>query len=350
MAKLEVSIKKRLGEFQLDVELVAEDGILALLGASGSGKSMTLKCIAGIETPDEGRIVLDGRVLFDSKKRINIPPRKRGVGYLFQSYALFPRMTVRQNIMIGIHGSRAEKFAQAEEKIDAFYLRGLEDKLPGQLSGGQQQRVALARILASAPSMILLDEPFSALDSYLQWRLEAELLDTLRDFGGIALYVSHSRDEVFRICDRVCVISDGASEPVVAVRELFANPQTLSACLLSGCKNYSRIERLDGSRFRAIDWNIELSSGREVPADVQYVGIRSHSVRLAEADGENVLECDVLRVTEELFGVAILLRPVTATEKTDFSQIRLELPKEQWITGKSTVKIAMSAEDLLLLR
>ncbi len=162
---LSVDIEKKLGAFHLRSKFEVPDETMALLGASGCGKSMTLKCIAGIVTPDRGRIVLGDRVLFDSEKKINLPPQQRKVGYLFQQYALFPNMSVEQNILCGIRsGDKAEKRCVLAEKIRMFRLEGLEKKHPAQLSGGQQQRVALARILCSEPEAILLDEPFSALD------------------------------------------------------------------------------------------------------------------------------------------------------------------------------------------
>ena len=189
---LYVDIEKRLGVFRLQSKFEVADETLALLGASGCGKSVTLKCIAGIMTPDRGRIVLNGRVLFDSEKKIALTPQQRRVGYLFQQYALFPNMTVEQNILCGIRaGSRSEKRSLAAEKLRMFRLEGLEKKYPAQLSGGQQQRVALARILCSEPQAILLDEPFSALDSYLKWNLELELSDLLAGFHGPILWVSH---------------------------------------------------------------------------------------------------------------------------------------------------------------
>ena len=189
---LYVDIEKRLGAFRLQSKFEVADETLALLGASGCGKSVTLKCIAGIMTPDRGRIVLNGRVLFDSEKKIDLTPQQRRVGYLFQQYALFPNMTVEQNILCGIRaGSRSEKRTLLSEKIRLFRLEGLEKKHPAQLSGGQQQRVALARILCSEPQAILLDEPFSALDSYLKWNLELELSDLLAGFRGPILWVSH---------------------------------------------------------------------------------------------------------------------------------------------------------------
>ena len=156
-----VEIEKQLGNFHLNVRFQAETETLALLGASGCGKSMTLKCIAGIMTPDRGRIVLNGRVLFDSEAGIDLPPQQRRVGYLFQNYALFPTMTVEKNILCGIRsGSKAEKNAALTATLHRFRLEGLEKRYPAQLSGGQQQRVALARILCTRPEAILLDEPF----------------------------------------------------------------------------------------------------------------------------------------------------------------------------------------------
>ena len=352
MAELSVSIRKHFGDFTLAVDFETREGILALFGASGSGKSMTLKCIAGVETPDEGRIVLDGQVLFDSEKKINLSPQKRGVGYLFQNYALFPNMTARKNIEAGIRGNAKTKQAISEEKIKSLYLHGLEDKYPHQLSGGQQQRVALARILASSPRLILLDEPFSALDSYLQWQLEMELMDTLKDFGGMALYVSHNRDEVYRICDWVCVFDNGRAEPVARVKEMFENPGTLSACRLSGCKNYTRIVPKGDRRFWAADWGVELTSETEIKEGVQYAGVRAHHVRLAEEAGVNAFPCKVLRVSEELFGITVMLEPIGAQKDSEFTKIRLESAKEDWrnLDGNDTVFVQIEAKNLLLLR
>lgn len=325
---LSVKIKKRLGDFQLDVDFEAESGIFALLGASGSGKSMTLKCVAGIVTPDEGRIVLDGRTLFDSAANINLPPQKRNVGYLFQNYALFPNMTARQNIESGIKGG--EKRRLVNEMIESMYLGGLEDKYPHQLSGGQQQRVALARILASSPGIILLDEPFSALDSYLKWQLEMQMIDTLAQYDGLTLFVSHNRDEVYRMCGSVCVMDNGRSEPVISIKELFENPSTVSAALLSGCKNYSAAEKAGPSSVLATDWGVELELSRPVRDDVRFVGVRAHYVKPSDGQGINSMYCRVTRVTQEPFSTAVMLMPEHAAGDTDYSRIRLETTKEQW--------------------
>ena len=173
---LNVSIKKKLRDFTLDVAFRVRDEVFALFGASGCGKSITLKCIAGIETPDCGSITLNGRTLYDSNKNINLPPQARRVGYLFQNYALFPNMTVAQNITFAATG---DKLAKLKQNIERFQLRGLENAYPSKLSGGQCQRVALARVLASHAEFLLLDEPFAALDSFLKWQLELELAQIL---------------------------------------------------------------------------------------------------------------------------------------------------------------------------
>lgn len=174
---IQVDIQKKLGNFQLEVAFQQESGVLALLGASGCGKSMTLRCIAGIETPDAGKIVINGVTVFDSEKKIDLPPQQRQVGLLFQSYALFPNMTVVENILCGLREkkSKAERAALAAEYVKKFHLDGLEQHLPSQLSGGQKQRCALARMLIGKPRLIMLDEPFSALDSHLRWELECQL-------------------------------------------------------------------------------------------------------------------------------------------------------------------------------
>ena len=196
-----VKFRKKFGAFSLSVDFEAEDEVLALLGGSGCGKSMTLKCIAGIVTPDEGKIVVDGVTFFDSERGVNLKPQQRRCGLLFQNYALFPNMTAKQNIMTVLRrgsGRCENSEARYREIAEKFFITGLEEHYPSQLSGGQQQRVALARIMASDPAIIMLDEPLSALDSYLRWQLELNLQRTLAEFPGTTLYVSHNRDEVYR--------------------------------------------------------------------------------------------------------------------------------------------------------
>ena len=204
---LEVNIEKKLDGFILRSEFSAGDTATALLGASGCGKSMTLRCIAGIVKPDSGRIVLDGQVLFDSEQHIDLPPQQRGAGLLFQNYALFPNMTVEQNILCGLKAekNRAARQARCAEMLRAMRLEKLARRYPAQLSGGQQQRTALARILVGNPRILMLDEPFSALDSYLREEVEGEVGSLLSGFDGTALLVTHNRDEAYRLCPEMVV-------------------------------------------------------------------------------------------------------------------------------------------------
>ena len=192
---LKVDIQMELKEFDLDVDFELKNGRLGILGPSGCGKSMTLKSIAGIVTPDKGVISLDTNedtTYFDSSKKINLKPQDRNVGYLFQNYALFPNMTVEENIAIGV--SKNDEAKTVSDMIKRFHLEGLEKRYPRQLSGGQQQRVALARIMAYSPDVILLDEPFSAMDTFLKEQLRMELANSLKDFDGFSIMVTHDRD------------------------------------------------------------------------------------------------------------------------------------------------------------
>ena len=348
---LSVDIKKNLGSFNLNVSFEAGNETLALLGASGCGKSMTLKCIAGIEKPDEGRITLGGKVLFDAQKNINLSPRLRRVGYLFQQYALFPNMTVLRNVVTGVRdNNKAQARNKALEALELMRLTGFEDKYPHQLSGGEQQRAALARILGNEPEILLLDEPFSALDSYLRWQLELELSQIMASYGGTAVYVSHNRDEVYRLCDSVCVLTEGRSEKKTRVRDLFDEPATLSACLLTGCKNYSRIKRLDDNLLEALDWGTVLRVSKPIGQNAAYVGMRAHYLRPVDSPGENTVECTVERVIEDVFSVVVMLG--TPGGKSGYAQLRLETGKDKLtsFTQSNKILIYMDPGDLMVLK
>ncbi len=348
---LELKIRKDFGGFVLDLELSAGQETLALLGGSGCGKSMTLRCIAGVVTPDEGYIILNGRTLFDSKKRINLPPQKRLVGLLFQNYALFPNMTVEQNITAGIRGkfSRDEKRRQCREIMEKFYLTPLAAHRPAQLSGGQQQRVALARILISQPEILLLDEPFSALDSYLRWELEQELMRVLQDFPGTSILVSHNRDEVYRISDRVAVILDGRVDCCAPKQELFSTPPTYQSALLTGCKNFSRVRRLDERHVEALDWGATLTCSLPLDETVCYIGLRPHFAHLTDGPGENVVPCRVLQVIDNLTDIIVIL--ATPGGDSGHSQLYLRFKRADWqpYADAQTVSLRLDPSSLLPL-
>lgn len=341
---LSVDIQKQLGKFRLQVQFAAENERLALLGASGCGKSVTLRCIAGIMTPDEGKIVLDGATLFDSAAKINLPPQRRRVGYLFQQYALFPNMTVQQNIAAAVR-NRSVREETAVRLLRQFQLEQVAGQRPGQLSGGQQQRTALARILASEPKILLLDEPFSALDNFLKYQLELELMETLERFPGTVLWVSHDRGEVFRSCQRVCVIDRGQSTQVQSLRELFHAPGTEAAARLSGCKNYAdAVPR--GEKVFLPEWNLTLDCGRPVSPKVCRIGIRAHFVT-PEA-GENGFPCEVVRVVEDVFNTIVILRPEGAVPGAP--PLRMELDKMAWraLPERERLTVSVQPRDILL--
>ena len=257
---LEVNIEKKLDGFTLRAAFTAGNTSTALLGASGCGKSMTLRCIAGIVKPDRGRIVLDGRVLFDSEQHIDLPPQQRGVGLLFQNYALFPNMTVEQNILCGLKAEKdpAARRAACAEMLRAMRLETLAKRYPAQLSGGQQQRTALARILVGKPRILMLDEPFSALDSYLREEVEGEVGSLLANFAGTALLVTHNRDEAYRLCKEMIVLNEGQVLCAGTTKAVFADPQSIAAARLTGCKNILPCTPLDSRTVRLDGWGTTL--------------------------------------------------------------------------------------------
>ena len=276
---LEVDIEKRLGNFHLRAAFSCDKEWLGILGASGSGKSMTLKCIAGIERPDRGRITLDGRVLFDSEKRIDLPPQKRRVGYLFQHYALFPGMTVRQNILCGLRAEkdRRKREEQADQMLELLQIRDIASLLPDALSGGQAQRTALGRILVNRPALLMLDEPFSALDAHLRLKLQTELKRVLSGYDGGIIMVTHDRNEAFRMCGRLGVMDRGQMETVKNTKALFADPETRAAAVLTGCKNIAEARKTGRQEVFVPSWNIYLATEKPVRDGLKAVGIRAHS-------------------------------------------------------------------------
>lgn len=300
---LEVTIAKRFEGFTLHADFTAGNTAAAILGASGCGKSMTLRCIAGVVKPDSGRIVLDGRVLFDSEKGIDLPPQQRNVGLLFQNYALFPNMTVEQNILCALKKEKdpAARKAACGSALRAMRLEELAHRLPSELSGGQQQRAALARILAGRPRILMLDEPFSALDSYLREEVEGEVGSLLSNFDGTALLVTHDRDEAYRLCREMIVMDSGEVLRAGTTKEVFADPRRLTAARLTGCKNILPCVRVDEHRVRLTGWERELTVALPVPEGCCAVGIRAHDFAPEAADGENRMPVQVGASSENPF-------------------------------------------------
>ncbi|MHC6204772.1 sulfate/molybdate ABC transporter ATP-binding protein [Breznakiellaceae bacterium SP9] len=298
--------------FTLEVQFASTGGegkCLGILGVSGSGKSMTLKCIAGIETPDEGHIEVNGTVLFDSSKRINLKPQARKVGYLFQNYALFPRMTILQNITVGLPLPTPVAQTKARALLERFELSGLDDRYPATLSGGQAQRAALARMLIREPDVVLLDEPFSALDTNLRELMQVSFPDFLRSCKDVIM-VTHSRDEVFRLCSETLIMDKGQCLTMDNTKALFANPGLVQAARLTGCKNISPIKIVSRQEIIALDWGLTLKTAVPVRPEIKEVGIRAHDlVAMTTAQAAfNLVKLSVLTVSEEPFENVVLFR------------------------------------------
>ncbi|MDR0308750.1 MAG: ATP-binding cassette domain-containing protein [Coriobacteriales bacterium] len=302
---LELDIKKSFPTFTLEVAFAAGPETLGLLGESGSGKSLSMRCIAGLETPDEGRIVVNGRVFFDSAAKINLSPQERKTAMLFQNYMLFPNLTVAENIAAGLPNgtSKTEARKIVSEQLELFGLKGFGKRYPIRLSGGQQQRVAVARMLAARPGILMLDEPFSALDSHLKSALEQDMLDLFEAFEGTILYVSHDIDEAFRFCERVAVIDHGRLAEIAKTEDIVSHPATLATLKVSGVKNISPARFIDEHTVEATAWGLQLKTTQTVPPDVAFLGLRASYIRKAEGAGDasNAFELEVKRVSDSRF-------------------------------------------------
>ncbi|MBR0032853.1 MAG: ATP-binding cassette domain-containing protein [Treponema sp.] len=326
MSQLVVRIEKNLVDFFLRADFETDSNPLAVLGESGAGKSMLLKCVAGIETPDSGKIILNGVPLFDSEKRINLPPQKRRVGYLFQNYALFPNMNVYKNI-----SSTAKNKDAAAFYIKRFALCGKEKFFPNQLSGGEQQRVALARLLASEPDVLLFDEPFSALDSNRKSELERMILDLLEEKKCPSILVTHDRNEAFRLSEKIAVMEKGHLLEPQDKHDFFENPKTLCSALLSGCKNISRLEWIDENTAFASEWGIKIRVAEKNHNKPPYAGFRAHYLVQTNApfeSDENIFSCCIKRVIEDAFSFIIYFTQNTYSEQEKL--ISWEVEKELW--------------------
>ncbi len=309
-----VDIRKQMGDFRLEVSFVSPGGTLGILGASGAGKSVLLQCIAGILRPDEGRIELNGRILFDSAKRICVPPQRRGIGCLFQHYALFPNMTVRQNIYAGVrNGSRREKRSKTEQALRAFRLEDAAEQYPSTLSGGQQQRTALARILIGEPEAVLLDEPFSAMDRHLREQLIWEMARMLGTYRGDILMVSHEREEITRFCSTAVVMDRGRSEPVQDVETLLRRPKTVADARLAGYFNIAGAELTKNGEVSVPSWGMKWKDCQN-NMPFRSVCVPENGVIISKTKLEGSIPCKVCGVMDGEGKKKILMHPETGAE------------------------------------
>jgi molybdate transport system permease protein len=332
-----LDIEKKLSSFHLKIAFNTDNQPLGLLGSSGAGKSMILRCLAGIETPTKGRIVLNNRVLFDSEKGINVPVRERKIGFLFQNYALFPHLTVAQNIAFGLPKelSNGNIKLEVEKQLIAMHLEGLGNRYPHQLSGGQQQRVALARALASQPEALLLDEPFSALDTHLRSQLEQQMTETLADYSGVTLFVTHNMEEAYRLCPNLLVLEDGKEAHHGSKYEIFQHPATMNVAKITGCKNFSRAVVLSSQKVEAVDWGCTLEVVESIPENLSHVGIRAHQIVFKnDANLENTFPCWLARTSETPHRMTLFLKLHSPANNSHDYHLQAEVYKEKWVTIK----------------
>lgn len=333
-----VAIQKQLSNFHLNVSFSTDQDPLGILGGSGAGKSMILRCIAGVETPTQGQIILNGRVLFDSERGINLPSRDRRIGFLVQNYALFPHMTVVQNIAFGLPKMRSNLVRyQVDVQLAAMQLAEYGDRYPHQLSGGQQQRVALARALASQPEALLLDEPFSALDTFLRSQLEQQMITQLADYPGVTLFVTHNLEEAYRVCPNLLVLDQGQAIAQGTKQAIFNRPATYTVAQLTGCKNFSRAVALSPTQIEAIDWGIRLQVMELIPDALAYIGIRAHQIIFVKPSASdrpdpNLFPCWLVKTSETPHRMTVFLKFDSALTQGQDYHLQAEVFKETWLT------------------
>ena len=355
--RLSADIHRKTEDFELDVLIESNATRIGILGESGSGKSMTLRSIAGIEDVSSGRIEVNGRVLYDSETKTDLKPQKRNVGYMFQNYALFPTMSVLKNVMAGLGRPDEEKRAKAMEMLKRFRMEGLENRLPGELSGGQQQRAALARIMVTEPELILLDEPFSALDAYLRDRMQLEMTEMLKDFPGQVLMVSHSRDELYRFSEELFVLQAGKVIRHGPVTDVFRDPESVEAARLTGCKNFTRAEKTGDKTLRLTDWGLEVRLAGEIPDGVTHAGYRAHRfVPVWGARQDNCIRFIPVREDKLPFEKNYYFRP----ENDESDSVHADDNIISWFVQSGEQKeiekrglpvwLRLNEEDILLLR
>ncbi|MDB9311713.1 molybdate ABC transporter permease subunit [Spirulina sp. CS-785/01] len=329
---LAVDIEREVPGFRLQAAFQTGKEALGLLGGSGSGKTMILRCIAGLDTPTQGEIVLNGRVLFSSRRGINLPSRDRKVGLVFQNYALFPHLTVAQNIAFGLqHLPKPARFEQVTRYLDMMQLGGLAHRYPMQLSGGQQQRVALARALAIQPDILLFDEPLSALDTYLRSFIEKLLIEVLGSYEGVTLFITHKLEEAYRVCENLLVIGEGQILAAGTKEEIFERPPTTQVAKVTECKNITVARRLEQKFVEVPAWGCRLKVIEPIPEPLNYIGIRAHHVRFARSSEEvNIVPSWLAMISETQHRVTLYVKLNSPPQSSQDYHLQVEVYREKW--------------------
>ncbi len=348
----------------LDARFSCDNGqTLVLVGPSGSGKSTILKTIAGIYRPAEGRIEVDGEVWFDSAARRHVPARRRRAGLVFQSYALFPHLSVLANVLEAVPpGAQRQRAERARDVLASVKLAGLEGRRPAQLSGGQQQRVALARALAREPSVLLLDEPFSAVDQATRERLYEELANLRRQLKMPVVLVTHSLQEALLLADRMCVLHHGTTLQAGTPQDVMTRPQSVEVARLVSLKNIctATVRAHDAAAERTIlDWNgLRLEAGLQaqhaVGAVVSWV-VPSGAILLHRRDRpshgerENPVPCWVRRCVVMGDMVQVTLEPVHARGEHLATSLSVHVAARNRVQADEPAVVSLLASGIHLL-
>jgi molybdate transport system ATP-binding protein len=361
---LSINLKKRLHGFSTEIGLSLGEETLVLFGPSGAGKSLLLNMISGIITPDDGVVTIDHRDVYNSEEGVAIPIRLRKIGYLFQDYALFPHMTVYENIAYGIRGLKKNIVrAKVEELLDLMRLAGLEERYPYEISGGQKQRTALARTLATEPKLLLLDEPFSALDYQVREKLRSDLIMIHQKYSITTIFVTHDLEEAFVMGEKMAIINNGRLEQVGTREEVFYRPKTRNVAKLLGTRN---IFKGRVSRVRGTELTIETDELGEVKATIDPVmhihkghlvsfSIRPEEIMIIRPDKpidkkvqDNILEGEVDTTVGKGASHTIFFRT-----KNGKANLKIEMPnfayrKIRPVKGKS-ITVSLKKESIWII-
>ena len=343
--------------FVLDVDFSAPSGVTILFGASGSGKTQTLKAVAGLTRPDDGLITIDGETLFDSSRAFHLPVNRRRVGYVFQSLALFPHMTAQANVEFAAHElPRRERRERARALLERFGVGHTAERRPREISGGEAQRVALARALASEPRMLLLDEPLSALDEPVKLSIMSDLREMNRRLRLPILYVTHSRDEALALGERALVFERGRIVAEGEPHEVFGSPASLGVARLAGVENIfegvvkSRNESAGTMVVRLLNdegvasHNVEVPLGRAGVGGRVTIAVRSGDILLATSEPRGISARNVLRgrvshverrANETLVRVESGVVWTASVTRQSLEELQIEVGRAVWLAFKT---------------
>ncbi|ADU31064.1 sulfate/molybdate ABC transporter ATP-binding protein [Evansella cellulosilytica] len=346
---LKVAIQKSLQHFKLNTTFEVHAGITGIIGPSGSGKSITLQCIAGLQKPDSGSINLNGVTLFDKNNRIFVKPKDRKIGYVFQNYALFPHLTVEQNIAYGLKSERKNDIkSKVKTMIHTVQLTGYEKYYPHQLSGGQQQRVALARTLITDPEVLLLDEPFSALDHQVKQIMEQEVIRIIKEnFQGIVLLVTHNMEEAYRLCDTFMLYHEGTIVQSGHKDHVFKQPRNVIAANIVGCQNILKVDSVNHlqNNVDCTVSGVKIRIAKPKAYNAKYIGIYAEDVLFVNSDDhdDNVFSYQLLETIKGIHHANIIV------VVEDSFKIQATIPNEKVAFLNDNNRVKLPSHQLFLL-